>query len=164
MEIERLGIVIVHFGDDTFRTNKCLDSYINAISKLKKNKPIEVSIVIADNSGNIQLQNSYPSCCEVRYLNIGKNLGYAGACYLAAKTLNNFSKLLFSNNDVILTEYSLLNLLDAMQSLDNVGAIQPLVLGKGSQKADSIGLTSNVLMQGYNYSNWPIKPIRKDCS
>ena len=159
---ERLGIVLVHFGDNKVRTTKCLDSFIRAASLLKENKPfIETSIIVADNSGNLNLENYKPVCCDVRHFNPGRNIGYAGACYVAAKLLEDCSILLFSNNDVILNETSLLNLLESMKSLPNVGAIQPLVLIEGSSKVDSIGMTSSVLMQGFNYSNWPIKPIRK---
>lgn len=159
---ERLGIVIVHFGDNKLRTVKCLDSFIRAASWLKKNKPfIETSIIVADNSGNLNLENYKSLCCGVRHFNPGRNLGYAGACYVAAKLLEDCSILLFSNNDVILLETSLLNLLESMKSLPDVGAIQPLVLIEGSSKVDSIGMTVSVLMQGFNYSNWPVKPIRK---
>lgn len=160
METERLGIIIVHFGE-TLRTVKCLGSFISAASKLKKNRNVKISIIIGDNSGNFRLENTRYSCCEVKHLDFGKNLGYAGACYEAAKLLDDCSKLLFSNNDVILNENSLFNLLETMQSLRNVGAIQPLVLAQGLAKVDSMGLTSNTLMHGYNYSNWPIKPIEK---
>jgi N-acetylglucosaminyl-diphospho-decaprenol L-rhamnosyltransferase len=166
-EIEReakaewLGIVIVHFGDNKLRTAKCLDSFIKASSWLKENKPfIKISIIVADNSGNLDQENFKSSCCEIRHFNLGKNLGYAGACYEAAKLLPECSILMFSNNDIILRETSLLILLETMESLPDVGAIQPLVLIEGSSKVDSMGMTSNALMQGFNYSNWPIKPIR----
>ena len=159
---ERLGIVIVHFGDNKIRTTKCLDSFIKAALRLKENKPfIDTSIVVADNSGNLNLENYGSRGCEVRHFNLGRNLGYAGACYVAAKLLGDCSILVFSNNDVVLDEASLLNLLESMKSLPNVGAIQPLVLIEGSSKVDSAGLTSNALMQGFNFSNWPVKPIRE---
>jgi GT2 family glycosyltransferase len=159
--VERLGIVIVHFGDDKLRTLVCLDSFITAASRLKDDKSfIETSIVVADNSGNLNLENYKSSCCDVRHFNPGRNLGYAGACYAAAKLLADCSVLLFSNNDIILRENSLLTLFETMKSLPDVGAIQPLVIANGSSKVDSMGLTSNVLMQGFNYSNWPVKTVR----
>jgi len=159
---ERLGIVIVHFGDDKLRTVKCLDSFIRAASWLKEKKPlIETSIIVADNSGNLNLDKYRSLCCDVRHFNPGRNLGYAGACYVAAKLLADCSLLLFSNNDIILRETSLLNLIETMKSLPDVGAIQPLVLVEGSSKVDSVGSTCNALMHGFNYSNWPVKPIRK---
>lgn len=161
-KVERLGIVIVHFGDNKLRTTKCLDSFIRAASWLKKNKPlIETSIIVADNTGNLNLENYKSSCCHVTHFNPGSNLGYAGACYTAAKLLTNCSILLFSNNDITLHETSLLNLLITMKSLPDVGGIQPLVLVKGSSTVDSIGSTCNALMHGFNYSNWPLRPIRE---
>lgn len=158
---ERLGIVIVHFGDNKLRTFKCLESFIKAASWLKKNKPfIETSITVADNSGNLNLENYCSLHCDIRHFNPGSNLGYAGACYSAAKLLEDCSMLIFSNNDVVLREDSLFNMLESMKSLPDAGAIQPLVLIEGSSKVDSIGLTFNPIMQVFNYCNWPIKPIR----
>jgi GT2 family glycosyltransferase len=98
---------------------------------------------------------------EVRYFRPCRNLGYAGACYVGAKLLKNTSILTFSNNDIIFTEDSLAQLLRTMQLLPKVGAVQPLVLINGSFKVDSIGSTCNGIMHGFNYSNWPVKPLRR---
>jgi len=54
----------------------------------------------------------------------------------------------------------LLELWKAYSLLPNAGALQPCVLGY-DVNVDSLGCTSNPLMFSLNYSNWPIKPIRK---
>ncbi len=159
---ERLGIIIVHFGEKS-RTVRCLNSFVRAALWLKERAPaVKTSILIVDNSQNLD-----PRVCravrdvEVTYFQPKVNLGYAGACYIAANLLKDATTLVFSNNDIILREDALLNLVETMKSLPDVGAIQPLVLINGSSKVDSIGLTCNSIMNGFNYSNWPIKPLSR---
>jgi len=157
---ERLGIVIVHFGYQS-RTVRCLDSFVSAISWLKEYIPtVKTSILIVDNSGNLNLANCrHYHDAKVRYFRPKINLGYAGACYLATKLLKDASILIFSNNDIILREDALLYLLETLKSLPDAGAIQPLTLVNGTSKVDSSGLACNSIMHGFNYSNWPIKPL-----
>ncbi|MCW4047206.1 MAG: hypothetical protein NWE99_06555 [Candidatus Bathyarchaeota archaeon] len=157
---EMLGIALIHFGNQV-RTRNCLNSLLKAASRLKEHvTSVKTSILIVDNSDNFNLENCQSESCEVMYYSPGKNLGFAGACCLAANLLKKCSILIFSNNDVILHENSLVNLFETMKELPEMGALQPLVILENSFKVDSLGLTSNALMQGFNYSNWSIHPIR----
>jgi GT2 family glycosyltransferase len=159
--LRHLGIIIVHFGEVP-RTINCLCSLAKAIQKLKSSYPVLVSVLIVDNSGNLSLEDDGSlGDFEVRCLNSEKNLGYAGACYIGAKLLRDSSLLLFSNNDVVFSEDSLVQLLRTLDSLPEVGAVQPLVLTKNSSRVDSAGLTCNGIMHVFNYSNWPISPPNK---
>lgn len=156
----QLGISIVHFGDKS-RTVRCLNSFIRATLWLKRRMPtVKTSILIVDNSGNLNLQRdrSCPHGIEIRYFGLRRNLGYAGACCIATKLLKNASILVFSNNDITLREDALLRLLETLRSLPDVGAIQPLTLDESS-RVDSIGLTYNGIMYAFSYSYWPIKPL-----
>jgi len=159
--LRHLGIIIVHFGEES-RTINCICSLAKAIQKLKSLYPIRVSVLIVDNSGNLSLKNNiFLGDFEVRHLKPEKNLGYAGACYIGAKLLKDSSLLLFSNNDVVFSEDSLVQLLRTLDSLPEAGVVQPLVLTKDGSKVDSLGLTYNGIMHGFNYSNWPVKPLTK---
>lgn len=157
---EHLGIVIVHFGEK-FRTYECLDSFIRSIMWLKKYKPdIMITILVIDNSGNLDLRTyNIGNDIEIRIFKPKRNLGYAGACYIATNLIRSATLFIFSNNDIILREDSLSNLIKAMEALPDAGLIQPLVIAKGSSKIDSMGSTCSTIMHGFNYANWPIKPI-----
>jgi len=126
--LRHLGIIIVHFGEVP-RTMNCLCSLAKAIEKLKSSYPVRVSVLIVDNSGNLSLENNRSlGDFEVRCFKPEKNLGYAGACYIGAKLLKDSSLLVFSNNDVVFSEDSLAQLLKALDSLPEVGAVQPCLL------------------------------------
>lgn len=155
--MKRLGVIIVHFGEKT-RTIHCLESLIRALHKLKNILPIEATVLVVDNLGNLSLKYcKVPTGIEIRYFKPSKNLGYAGACYLGAKLLRNSTLLLFSNNDILFSENSLIGLIKAVDSLPAAGAIQPLVLTSDCLKIDSLGSTSNNIMYYFGYSNLPIK-------
>jgi len=160
LSLRHLGIIIVHFGEVP-RTINCIYSLAKAIQKLKSSYSVRVSVLIVDNSGNLSLWDRSLGDFEVRCFKSEKNLGYAGACYIGAKLLKDFSLLLFSNNDVVFSEDSLTQLLRTLDSLPEAGAVQPLVLMKNSSRVDSAGLTCNGIMHGFSYSNWPIKPPNK---
>jgi len=65
---ERLGIIIVHFGSIA-HTARCLNSFVSASIWLKERiLAIEISILIVDNSGNLNLDGCRPHYgVEVRY-------------------------------------------------------------------------------------------------
>jgi len=122
-----------------------------------------VSLIIVDNSGNLE-PDDLPRQLSVNILKPSKNIGYAGACYLGASNLVDADLLMFSNNDVIFTSDSLLYLVKAAASLPKAGALQPLVLRFSSSNkptVDSVGLTSNPIMHGFNYCNWPVQPLKR---
>jgi hypothetical protein len=176
----KIGIAMVHYRDRRLTLN-ALTSLLNAVKESCKEHIF--GIIVIDNSSDLeyhevmeifeQVFNDKSFKCNVK-LKLFKpslNIGYAGACALAARYFihKGFKYMLCCNNDVFFERNSIVELLRAASMLNQAfqewGVLQPLVLkafmlGQRiifSEKVDSLGLICDwTLSNCFNYSNWPL--------
>jgi GT2 family glycosyltransferase len=161
---ERVGAVVVHFGD-VARTFECLDSFFVAINMIGKNYSVaRGDVVVVDNSGNVlpeKIELRYGG--NVTYLRPESNIGFAGGCIIGIESLKEVTVLVLCNNDIVLHKKTLANLLACLRELPDCGALQPVVLVKGKNPPviDSFGFTFSPLMNCFNYANWNVPHLQK---
>ncbi len=116
--------IVVHYGpwDSTERT----------LRSIRQNAP-GLPLVVVDNAGSAPAASA-----EVRLLSPGRNLGYGGACNLAAREAAAADFLLFLNNDVELEPGAVEALSAAIRGDPRVAAAGPRILDASGRPVRSI--------------------------
>jgi GT2 family glycosyltransferase len=123
-----LIIIVNHNG------KKLLEKTLPSILKTDRND-INYDICVVDNNSADDsitfLEKQYP---DIKIIKSNKNLGYGRAHNLALEKHPNYDNYVFMNNDIVVQPNWLKNLLEVINTKQNVGAVGPKILL--SQKQD----------------------------
>ena len=136
----KTSIIVVHYGE-LIHTKKCIES----IQRWTKGIPYE--IIIIDNMCNNETKDYFNSIEEkydnVKVLYPGKNIGWIKGCNLGLENISEDSEfIIFSNNDIIITEDGWLQRL-LNHFTEDTGAVGPTtnyVMGRQSVQYNYDGL------------------------
>ena len=113
MSIKDITVIIATFKSDS--------KVINCLNSINK----ECNIIIVENSNNLDFKKNIESkYTNVECILIGSNIGYGSANNIALKQIKTKYALIL-NPDVLLSKFSLENLLKASKKVNNFSILAP---------------------------------------
>lgn len=124
-KIRSLGIAIINYNSGQLLA-KCLKHLLANMQQL--NKHLEVSVLIFDNASSDQsaerLKHLFHHTSQVKFILSEKNLGFAAAINRSAEQLD-CDALLILNPDIQINAENILELVNALNSFNKLGAVAP---------------------------------------
>ncbi|MBL4670578.1 MAG: glycosyltransferase family 2 protein [Flavobacteriales bacterium] len=121
-----ISAVIVNYNAGRF-LRACVDSLLAC--------PLEINIIVVDNASTDKSLETLPSSPQITIIRNDQNLGFAAGCNIGIKAAN-ADHVLFLNPDCTFSQKTITQLLDYLQTHDQVGMVGGLLVNPdGTEQA-----------------------------